>query len=154
MVFQSCEGPAGPQGPPGQDGGIFVADAFEIEVDFNASNDYQVVEEYGFDVFPYDVVLTYILWEVDGAEIWRLVPQQVYFQDGILQYNYDFTDTDVRLFLDGTIDFATLPSEWTQGQVFRVVVVPAENVDARMDYSDYEATMKHFGISEKDFQKR
>jgi len=157
MMFQGCEGPVGPQGPegpPGADGGIFAASAFEIEVDFNSSNNYEVVEEYGFEVLPYDVVLTYILWEVDGKEIWRMIPQQVYFQEGILQYNYDFTDVDVKFFLDGTIDFGTLGSEWTQDQVFRVVVVPADNVDAKMDYSDYDATMKHFGIEEEDFQKR
>ena len=44
-------------------------------------------------------------------------------------YNYDFTQADVRFFLDGTTNFLTLGPEWTQNQVFRVVVVPADNVD-------------------------
>ena len=40
-------------------------------------------------------------------------------------------------FLDGTTDFDTLDDAWTQNQVFRVVVVPADNVD-RIDTSNLD----------------
>lgn len=133
LLLVSCEGdpgPIGPPGPPGSDGGIFVASAFEIIVDFNASNNYEFIEPYGFDVFPSDVTLVYILWDnQDGSDIWRLCPQNVFFEEGILTYNFDFTQSDVRFFLDGTVNFNFLDSVWTQDQVFRVVVVPADNVD-------------------------
>ncbi|MCF1422846.1 hypothetical protein [Mangrovimonas futianensis] len=133
--LMSCEGdpgPVGPQGPPGPEGGLFVASAFEIAIDFTANNGYEYIEPYGFDVYPSDVTLVYILWEVtQGFEVWRLTPQTTEFEDGTtLTYNYDFTDVDVRFFLDGTTDFSTLSSAWTQNQIFRVVVVPADNVDA------------------------
>jgi hypothetical protein len=145
LLFTSCEGDQGPpgfDGLDGLDGGLIVSSAFEIEVDFNQANNYEIIEPYGFEVFPFDVTLVYILWETsDGQDIWRLVPQSVEFLDGTLTYNFDFTQSDVRLFLDGTTDFSLLAPEWTQNQVFRVVVIPAENVDG-LDISDINAVMK------------
>jgi hypothetical protein len=145
LLLTSCEGDQGPpgfDGLDGLDGGLIVSSAFEIEVDFNQTNNYEIIEPYGFDVFPFDVTLVYILWETsDGQDIWRLVPQSVEFLDGTLTYNFDFTQSDVRLFLDGTTDFSLLAPEWTQNQVFRVVVIPAENVDG-LDISDINAVMK------------
>ena len=155
LLFTSCEGDQGPpgfDGVDGLDGGLIVSSAFEIEVDFNLANNYEIIEPYGFDVFEFDVTLVYILWETaDGQDIWRLVPQSVEFIDGTLTYNYDFTQNDVRLFLDGTTDFSILTSEWTQNQVFRVVVIPADNVDG-LDFSDINAVMKANQI--ESFNKR
>lgn len=151
----SCEGPQGPpglQGPQGNNGGLIVSQAFERELDFNAANNYQFTEPYGFEVFPSDVTLVYILWEtVDGQDVWRLLPQTVEFEDGNLIYNFDFTRTDVRYFLDGSIDFGSLDPSYTQNQVFRVVVVPADNV-GRVDYNDLSVVMDAYGI--ESFDKR
>jgi hypothetical protein len=142
FLFSACEGPTGPPGPPGDDGAVLVANAFEIEVDFNAGNGYRILEDYGFEVFPFDVTLVYILWEQDnGTDIWRLLPQIQEFPEGQLQYNYDFTQTDVSIFLDGTINFNILGSEWTQDQVFRVVVIPADNV-GQVNINNLEEVMK------------
>jgi len=149
IIITSCEGP---EGPTGRDGGLIVSQAFEIELDFTASNNYEYIESYGFQVYPTDVTLVYILWEVsDGQEIWRLVPQNVEFIDGTLTYNYDFTQDDVRFFLDGTVDFNLLDPSWTQNQVFRVVVVPADNV-GKQGYSDINVVMDAFNI--ETFVKR
>lgn len=149
ILFISCEGPVGPPGPPGLPGEevIFLASAFEIEVDFTSQNGYSIVEPYGFEVFPSDVTLVYIQWDsTNGQPIWRLLPQIVEFQEGQLQYNFDFTRDDVSIFLDGTIDFGLLGSEWTQNQVFRVVVLPADNVGA-VNISSLEAVSKAGNIS-------
>lgn len=142
LVLTACTGDTGPPGPPGfngldgLDGGLIVSGAFEIELDFTDENNYSFIEPYGFEVFPSDVTLVYIEWDVDNGEsIWRLLPQTVYFDEGILTYNFDFTQQDVRFFLDGTIDFSLLGTEWTDNQAFRVVVVPADNVDG-IDVSD------------------
>ena len=149
LLISSCEGP---QGPPGRDGGLIVSQAFEIEIDFNASNNYEYIEPYGFEVYPTDVTLVYILWETqNGQEIWRLLPQNVEFIDGTLTYNFDFTQVDVRFFLDGTVDFNLLDSSWTQNQVFRVVVVPADNV-GKLSYNDLDTVIEAFNI--KSFEKR
>lgn len=139
-------GPPGPPGSPGNDGGIIVSSAFEIDVTFNADNDYAYTENYGFEVLQSDVTLVYILWETaDGNNVWRLMPQTVTFDTGTLIYNFDFTQTDVRFFLDGTIDFATLEAEWTENQSFRVVVIPADNVDG-IDVSNLNEVIQTYHI--------
>ena len=149
ILITSCEGQ---QGPPGIDGGLIVSQAFEIELDFTAGNNYAYVEPYGFQVYPADVTLVYILWEVtNGQEVWRLLPQNVEFTNGTLVYNFDFTQIDVNFFLDGTVNLDTLGSEWTQDQVFRVVVVPADNV-GRLNYGDLNAVMDLYNI--ETFEKR
>ncbi|MFT5847875.1 MAG: hypothetical protein ACJARX_001641 [Psychroserpens sp.] len=155
VLLTSCTGDQGPpgfDGFDGQDGGIFVASAFEVVIDFNADNDYQFIEPYGFDVFPSDVTLVYIEWETDNGEpIWRLLTQTEYFDNGVLVYNYDFTQQDVRIFLDGTINLNTLDNVWTQNQAFRVVVVPADNIDG-LDVSNLDSIMQAYAI--EDFELR
>ncbi len=149
LFISACEGPQGPPGRDGYDGidgGLIVSSAFEIVVNFNASNNYEYIENYGFDVYPSDVVMVYISWETDnGQDIWRALPQTTYFNEGSLIYNFDFTQDDVRFFLDGDIDFGILGSEWTQNQVFRVVVIPADNVDS-VDINDYNNVIETLNI--------
>lgn len=153
-VSVACEGPMGPEGIPGEDGSIIASKAFEIEVDFTEANDYAHLEPYGFDVLSSDVTLVYVLWDVENSkDIWRLLPQQVFFEEGLMQYNFDFTDEDVNIFLDATFPLPTLGNQWTTDQVFRVVVIPADNV-GRVNYADYNATMQRLNLTDKDFQKR
>lgn len=153
LVVTSCEGPTGPPGPQGQDGGLIVAPAFEIAIDFTAGNNYEYFEPYGFTLYPYDMTLVYILWEVDnGQDVWRLVPQTVEFTDDTtLTYNYDFTRDDVRFFLDGTANFNLLDPSWTQNQIFRVVVIPADNV-GKQNFTDINVVMEAYNI--KSFETR
>ena len=149
LLLVSCEGDPGPPGPPGPS---IVSSAFEIIIDFNASNNYEFVEPYGFNVLSSDVTLVYILWEnEDGTDIWRLCPQNVFFSEGILTYNFDFTQSDVRFFLDGTVNFDFLDNSWTQNQVFRVVVVPADNIDG-LDTSDINNVLSIDQIKKLDLR--
>lgn len=155
VVITSCTGDQGPMGPPGrdgidgadgEDGGIIASSAFQIEVDFTAANDYSIQEDYGFEVVTSDVTLVYIQWEtIEGKPVWRLLPQSVDFTNGNLVYNFDFTQKDVRIFLEGTIDFATLDDEWTKSQLFRVVVVPADFVDS-VDVSNFDQMIQSTNI--------
>ena len=152
IVLTACEGAPGPPGLPGfdgQDGGFITSNAFEIQVDFNNNTQYQIIEPYGFQVFEYDVTLVYILWEtINGQDVWRLLPQSTTFIGGAtLTYNFDFTETDVKIFLEGTANFSNLDAVWTQGAVFRIVVIPADNVSS---ISNFEMT--DFNIS--SLQKR
>lgn len=155
LLLTSCQGEQGPpgfNGFDGQDGGVFVASAFEIVVDFNENNGYEFIEPYGFEVFPSDVTLVYIEWETDnGTSIWRLLTQTEYFEDGVLVYNYDFTQEDVRLFLDGTVNLNSLGNDWTQNQAFRVVVVPADNIDG-VDISNLDLVMLAGNIESFDLK--
>ena len=155
LLLSACEGPQGPPGYDGfdgLDGGIIASSAFEIVVDFNDANNYELIEAYGFDVYPSDVTLVYILWDtINGQDVWRLMPQTVVFDDGSLVYNFDFTQDDVRFFLDGTTNFSTLDDVWTQNQVFRVVVVPADNVDG-IDINNINAVLDINNIQSIDIR--
>jgi hypothetical protein len=155
LLLTACEGEQGPpgfDGFDGLDGEIIASSAFEIVVDFNEENNYEYIEAYGFNVLPSDVTLVYILWDIiNGQDVWRLMPQTVSFDDGSLVYNFDFTQQDVSFFLDGTTDFSTLGDVWTQGQVFRVVVIPADNIDG-IDVADINAVINSNSIQNFDLR--
>lgn len=170
----SCSGPEGPMGPPGQDGldGLdgkdgkdgdsFLATVFEIQGDFTSENDFSLYFEFPEStvVFESDMVLVYILWEqvtIEGGtvlDVWRLLPQTVFLDEGILQYNYDFTYTDVLIFIEGTIDLNTLLPAEAEDQVFRIVVLPADYAERKsLDVSDYNSLMKSLNFNPDAVEK-
>lgn len=130
ILISSCEGPVG---PPGQDGDALIGTIFEKEGDFTAANNYELYFNFpnNFEIYDTDVVLVYILWEtttVNGnqTDVWRLMPQSRFIDDGVIQYNFDYTVTDVRFFLETTFDYADLLPAETDNQVFRIAVLPAD----------------------------
>lgn len=164
-IFTSCEGPVGPVGPqgppgePGEDGVNILGNIFEIEGDFRAEGNYSIFYEFpaDFEIYDSDVVLVYILWETadDGqTDVWRLLPQTAIFDEGILQYNFDYTTTDVQIYLEGTIppdDY--LPSE-TNGKIFRIAVLPADFAAKKsVDISDLGSVMQSLKITPASVKK-
>lgn len=135
VLMLSCEGPVG---PPGEDGTSLIGTVFEMEDDFKASNNYELFFDFpqNFEIYNTDVVLVYILWEVatvngEQTDVWRLLPQTVILDDGILQYNFDYTVNDVRIFLEGTTNFNNLLPAETDNQIFRIAVLPADFVASK-----------------------
>jgi hypothetical protein len=135
---------------------------FEMEGDFTRQNSFELYFEFPmtFKVYESDVVLVYILWEqVTGntgktTDVWRLLPQTVVLDEGILQYNYDFTLADVQIFLDGSIDLNTLLPAEALNQVFRIVVLPADfALSKSLDLSNYDILMKYPGLNLNRFDK-
>lgn len=152
--LHACVGPVGPPGPPGPrglDGEVILGEAFEVDANFTAANDY--TEEFILNppIFESDVVLVYIRWEtLNGNTIWRLLPQTVFFDEGVLVYNFDFSRVDFALFLETTFDPALLGNDWTRNQKFRIVILPAEFGSAKIDLQDYDGVMNLLGLSESD----
>jgi hypothetical protein len=132
-----------------------ISEVFEVTRSFGPQNEFSSLVALNPPIFASDVVLVYMLWDVDnnGEPIWRLMPQTVQLLEGDLQYNYDFTRFDVNLFLS-SLDFnlAILGPEWTQNQTFRIVIVPGF-FSNRVDYRDYNAVMNHLGLTEADVKK-
>lgn len=167
IILTSCEGPVGPPGRDGLDGldGIDaeMGTAVEVYGDFTPQNDYLLYYAFGdYDITVYDgdAVLVYILWEQaetnDGGvtDVWRLLPQTVVLNDGILQYNYDFTTTDLQIFLEGTTDFNNLLPAETDNQVFRIVVLPAVLAqDKSIDVTDFNSVLKSMNKNLNFIQK-
>ena len=162
-VLSSCitdeVGPAGPMGPQGEQGpkgdSGFV---FEFEgVNFTAP-EYEAFLPYpdNFESLASDVALVYLLWdvaEVDGeeVEVWRQLPQSIFTEFGLLQYNFDFTTLDVRLFMEADFDMSQLGAIDTDNWVVRVVIVPGDFwSSARLDASEisYEDIEDMLGLPE------
>ncbi len=134
ILFTSCEGDPGPPGPPGEDGGLFFAQVFEANVDFQYNSSQNIYEtsfiEFPFEVFESDVVLVYRYVEtVDTFDVWTQLPQSIFYQDGtgdIFQYNFNHTFVDVQFTIEGNFDLTNIDSFYVNDQIFRIAVVPAE----------------------------
>jgi hypothetical protein len=135
-ILISCEGtvgppgPPGPQGVPGEDGydGL-IGQVIEVQADLNAGTDFEFFIEIPSDieVFESDVIMVYRLMEVfDDTDVWEPLPQTIFRNNGILLYAFDYTLFDVRLFLDGTVDFGKLDPNDTDGLIFRIAIIPAD----------------------------
>ncbi|MCK3683550.1 hypothetical protein [Maribellus sp. YY47] len=155
LIISACEGPVGPPGLPGEDGYNFIGTVFEMEnIDFNSGNGYSVIEDFPSNVTVYnsDVVLVYILWEQDnGLDVWRLMPQTVVLDEGVIQYNYDYTLENVRVFLEFTIPEEQLQAGETDNQIFRVAILPAEFASRKdVDINDINTVINAPNIQMKD----
>jgi hypothetical protein len=157
MLVASCEGPMGVPGPPGLDGESLIGSIFEIEGDFTPQNEYKLYFQFpsDFEIYDTDVVLVYMLWaQADGIDIWRLMPQTIVLDEGVLQYNFDYTVADVEVFLEFTVPEGSLLPGETDGQIFRIAVLPADFAnDKSVDVTDLNAILKSpqidFSINDK-----
>ncbi len=163
FAFQGCKGPEGlpgpqgPEGPQGPPGAELLPVVFQVTSNFTAAGNYRTSYTFtnDFEVYDTDIVLVYLAYDVatvNGNEtiIWRALPQVIPAGDGFFQYNYDYTQYDVEFFLDGNIDLATLDNSWTQNQMFRVAILPAEALARKtaVDLNNYEEVVKAYGIDE------
>jgi hypothetical protein len=154
FLILSCEGPPGPPGADGADGVNIVGTVFEIAGTFNAQGNFGLYDEFGFEVLESDKILIYRLDGVDDdLDVWRLLPQIVFHQNGIFNYSFDFTQVDYTVFMEGNFDLTTLGAEWTNDQVFRVLVVPADFLNARLDLADHDAMIKLLGVDTSDIPR-
>ncbi|MBV6647325.1 MAG: collagen-like protein [Cyclobacteriaceae bacterium] len=145
------EGPSGPEGKPGETGFVFEYS----DVNFTSPN-YEVFLPFeGFEVLDSDVALVYLLWDVqdvDGVptEIWRLLPQTLLTENGLLQYNFDFAKTDVRVFLEAGFPLDMLTAQDTDGWFARVVIVPGSFWEGgRVDLSNYHQVIELLGLQDQ-----
>lgn len=154
-------GPEGPPGPPGGEGGMGTI--FEIEGDLVNDNDYSLFAIYSdftdVEVTEHHVVQVYLLaGQEDGSDgipvdIWRALPQTYYVEGGTVTYNYDFTFFDVNIFLDSNLELGSLGSEFTDAQVFRVAIIPAEMAeDHNININNYQEVMRTLEIQEQSIQ--
>ena len=170
LVLISCTGDPGPPGrdgfdgapgPPGPAGS--TGTVVEFEADFTAANDYSILFDFldnGLNVREDEVVLVYLSFEQlednqgDIIDVWRLLPQTLILDQGLLQYNYDFTFIDVNIFLDADFNLAELAPGDVNAQYFRIVILPAEFAQtAKMDVSNIGNVMDLLGLDEKDVKK-
>lgn len=157
LTVMSCEGPEGPPGIPGNDGldgQVILGDVFEVEADFNAQGNFGVFGEFGFTLGDAEKVLVYHLDGVDNnRDIWRLLPRTFFHANGIFNYAFDFSSVDYSIFLEGNFDLTTLEPAFLENQVFRVLILPAQFIDGRIDVSDHEGMLKMMGVDSSDIPR-
>ncbi|MCC8359117.1 collagen-like protein [Salinimicrobium sediminilitoris] len=139
----------GPQGPPGEPGVNIVGQTFEFEdVDFEYFEDgnfYATIIDIPaeIEVLESDAVLVYRREVIDGTETWSMIPQNYFLEEGIIQYVFNHTASDIELLIDGNFDLSTLDGAYSQNQFFRFFVVPSDfAIDTGVDVSDYDAVMQ------------
>lgn len=172
FLFTACDGDRGPQGPPGPEGppgdGSSQAAIFEINSDFRYINDSNLwttdlitFDEFtDFEVLETHIVVIYRLDAVgqldDGSDVdeWSMLPQNFFTDDGTIQYVSNHTFVDTEIFIDGNYDLSNLNDDFTQDQVFRVAIIPADFYEnASFKSSDINSVMKSLNIQESDIQK-
>lgn len=153
IILVSCEGPVGPPGlpgPPGEDGIVLLGQVFEVEADLNAGTNYEYFVEIpsSIEVIESDIVVVYrLMGAFDGSDIWEPLPQTIFRNDGILLYGFDYTLFDVRLFLDGTVDFGRLDRVDTDGLIYRIAVLPVDFADT-VDLNKIDQVIEALDIQE------
>ena len=148
MLLTACEGDPGPAGPPGQDGVYIVGQSFERVIDFTPGNNFQATVEVplSIELYESDMVLVYrFLGQVDGYDVWKILPETIYTNSGEFQYNYEHNFDFVTIFMDfsSTFNFNDLFLSDTLDQIFRIVVLPVDfvnNID--LDVTNYNDVME------------
>ncbi|NHN26871.1 hypothetical protein FIA58_014395 [Flavobacterium jejuense] len=135
-----------------------ISEVFEYSnVDFNNGNNYNVFLDFPYQIYNSDMVLVYHLYDVvNGQDVWRLMPQTYYDGNLEIDYNFDFTTFNANVILGSNYALNTLPSVWTQNQVFRAVVIPASfgnRMANPVDFNDYKAVIDYYGINDNNVMK-
>ena len=150
VLLSSCIGPDGPPGPPGIGE---LAKVFEATANFNPGNSYSKFVPFPSDILVYesDVVLVYLLEEVVNGDIdvWSQLPQTYFLDQGTLLYKFDHTFIDVNISLDANFNLNTLASDYTDNQIFRIAIIPAEYANSNLSMKEL---MNNLQIETSDIQ--
>lgn len=119
-------------------------------------NSYTVVLNYPHTIFSSDMVLVYRLsGSFQGEDVWKLLPETYYFNDGTLdfRYDYNFTRFDAEVYMEG-FDLGGISPAFRLNQVLRVVVIPAAfGKNGTIDYNDYKSVINAYNIDESKIIK-
>jgi len=132
-----------------------ISEVFEYSnVNFTNGNGYRVLLNFPHTIYSSDMVLVYRLSDYGSAgDVWKLLPETYYFNDGTLDFGYrnDFTRYDAEIVLFG-YDLPGLSNIYKLNQVLRVVVIPAyfgNRMEAPIDLNDYNSVLNHYNIDDK-----
>lgn len=168
VAFSSCEGSEGPPGVPGRDGDKgdpgYINEVFEVKMDFTSANNYGKTFSLDPKIYSGDNLLIYELVNTnDGIDTWALLPQVYYFPSGTAQYNYEFSYDQFSILIDASFSLSQLPSSFTTGKIFRVVIIPGDDgvntggpnskTTNKADYSNYNDVIKKYNIDDSNVKR-
>ncbi len=152
IILQSCSVKDN-QNMPDND---TISEVFEYtNVNFQPNN-FSVILTYPHPIYTSDMVLVYRLSGIfQGEDIWKLQPETFFFDDGTLdfEYNFDFTRYDVNLYMNG-FDLQSVSNQYRLNQVFRVVIVPGYfGKNNTLKNKEYKSVVKALNIEESKIKK-
>jgi hypothetical protein len=130
-----------------------ISEVFEVTTSFNSTNNYSKLVALNPSIYSSDVVLVYRLsGTYQGRDVWKLLPETHYFNDGTIDfgYNFDFTRNDVNIYLIGN-NLQTVSDQYRVNQVLRIVIVPGA-FSADLKTSNYADVMARLNINESQIQ--
>ena len=113
-----------------------------VDVDFTPDENgrYSALVPLDPMIYDSDVVLVYREVVDNGFIVWQQIPRTVFLDNGEeVDYDFNFTTEDVLLYMGSTYDLSETP-QFTQNQVFRIVLVPGYFANT-IDTNDYDAVM-------------
>lgn len=131
---------------------------YDTNINFTSSNNYSLLLPFKHIIYSSDMVLVYRLKGVEsnGDDIWKLLPETYYFDDGTLnfRYDFDFTLRDAQIKMEG-FDLAGVSSSYRNNQVFRIVIIPAYigKGTSTIKYDNYNEVIKKYNIDESKIVK-
>ncbi len=129
-------------------------EVFEVTTSFNSNNNYSRLVVFDPPLYSSDSVLVYHLYDtVNGQDVWKLMPQTYYFNDGgELNFNFDYTRFDVKIFLSANFSLTTLEPSWTQSQTFRIVIIP-DGFAKTVNKNNIDSVMSALSVSKTEVKK-
>lgn len=125
-------------------------------VNFTSQNNYTRLYTFNPAIPQNDMVLVYLLDNIDNnTDVWRLLPQTYYLDGGLeVDYNFDFTRFDVRLFMDSN-NFSSIPLSFSLNQIFRVVILPGYRARSNnaVDFNDFNAVVNAYNLDLSQMKK-
>ncbi|ADV50151.1 dihydrolipoamide dehydrogenase [Cellulophaga algicola DSM 14237] len=171
VLFVSCSGSDGLNGERGFDGadGEDGINARVFEVDnvnliYNANNNIYdetltFIDYTSFEVLPEDAILVYrfdsnITFN-DGVvqDNWSLIPQSFFLDGGTIQYTNTHTARDTQIFLDGNFDLSGISTDFTDNQLFRIVILPGNFLSSKLDKSNMSAVLNAINVEEESIAR-
>jgi hypothetical protein len=124
---------------------------------FTSAGDYQILVEFDQTYPQYDSALVYrrIFDSSANVNAWQLIPRTIFLDNGDeVDYDYNFTQSDLILLLGANFPLNEIPADLTTNQVFRIVMIPGslngQAKAAKVDFKDYNAVIKHYGINDSN----
>ncbi len=129
---------------------------YELDnVNFEIANGDTITFTFPTELFSSDKVLVFrFLGTQFGKDVWEPLPSIFFLENNlIINYRFDFSSTRVNIFLESNNPDSLTPS-FTDNQVFRIVVIPAEFAnDTAVDLNNIDSVMSALKIQESDIEK-
>jgi hypothetical protein len=128
-----------------------VSEVFEVPTSFTASNNFSKQIIFNSKLFASDEVLVYrLIGSAQGKNIWKLLPEAHYFNDGTFDfgYEYDYSSRDVTVYLVGD-NLNTVPTSFRLNQILQVVIVPGSFAKL-INKNDYFSVMSTLKLNQAD----